>query len=179
DAVCASGTARHRVQTIDNGIDGARFGGATATLRHELGIDDKLVIGAVGRLTPQKGFDHLARAAAEVVNEFSDAVFVVIGEGPERARLEQLTRDLGLSGRFILAGRRSDMAGAYASMDVFVLSSIDEGMPMVVLEAQAAARPVVATRVAAVPKLVTHEQTGILVQPGDAAALRAGIVRLL
>ena len=174
-----SGVPQSRITTIGNGIDLSCFRRAKPTLAKEIGRGAKTVVGVVARLIPEKGHAYLLRAAQELLGEFPDTAFVFVGAGPERKRLVELARELGIERSVILAGVRRDMPGVYASMDIFVLPSFNEGMPMTILEALASRKPVVATRVAAIPKLVLHEQTGLLVEPGDTVGLRKAIGRLL
>jgi glycosyltransferase involved in cell wall biosynthesis len=174
-----SGVPAARVATIYNGTDLSRYAGASATLRKDLGIGDRLLIGCVGRLEEQKGLEYFVRAAREVLAEFPDALFVVVGEGSLRRRIQDLISGLNLDESVKLLGERTDMPGVYASLDLFALGSIDEGMPMTILEALAARRPVVATRVGAVGRLVINEKTGLLVEARDIAALRDAMLRCL
>lgn len=173
-----AGVAPEKVQTIDNGIDIAPFRGASPTLT-DLRARGGRVIGAIGRLESQKGFEYFLQAARRILSEFPDTNFVIVGAGPEREKLEALARDLGVARQVVFTGQRKDMPGVYASMDLFVLSSTDEGMPIVVLEAMAASRPIVATSVGAVPKLVVSGKTGLLVEPRDPAALSKAAIQLL
>jgi glycosyltransferase involved in cell wall biosynthesis len=168
-----------KVSTIHNGTDFSLCAGASPTLRMELGIGERILIGSVGRLEEQKGFEYFIQSAREVLAELPQALFVIIGEGSLRSELEGLTRQLGLENNLLLLGKRDDMPGVYASLDLFVLASIDEGMPMTILEALAVHKPVVATAVGAVEKLIIPEQTGLLVQPRDVPALRDAILRCL
>lgn len=173
------GAPRRKITTIDNGIDLAPFEGAQPTLREELRGRRGKIVGLVGRLTPQKGADCFLHAARDVLADCPDTLFVLVGEGPQRQSLEAVVRRLDIADRVIFAGHRADMPGVYASLDVLVLPSINEGLPMTLIEAMASARPVVATPVGAVPKLITSERTGLLVNPGDACGLSAAIVRML
>jgi len=131
---------------------------------------------SVGRLASQKGVIYLLRALAQTQ---SSACLRVLGDGPERARLERMANDLGLSRRVEFAGwaPREDLPRHYAWADAFVLPSLDEGMPNVVLEALACGLPVIGTDVAGTRDLV-HSETGILVPPADSRALAAAIDRL-
>lgn len=174
-----SGVPAGKVATIYNGTDLSRYSGASATLRKDLGIGDRPLIGCVGRLEEQKGLEYFVRAAEEVLTEFPQALFVVIGEGSLRRRIQDLISGLHLDESVKLIGERTDMPGVYASLDLFALSSIDEGMPMTILEALAARRPVVATRVGAVDRLVIHEKTGLLTEARDIAGLRNAMLRCL
>jgi glycosyltransferase involved in cell wall biosynthesis len=174
-----SGVPRANISTIYNGTDFSRFRAAAPTLRAELGIGDRVLIGTVARLEEQKGLEYFIRASREVLSELPDALFVVVGDGSLRSRLDGLIRRLGLKSKVLLLGQRNDMPGVYASLDLFVLASIDEGMPMTILEALAVCRPVVATQVGAVDKLVIQERTGLLVEPRDVPALRNAMLRCL
>jgi rhamnosyl/mannosyltransferase len=134
----------------------------------------------VGRLVEYKGVDVLLRALAGVEH----ARAVLVGDGPRRAALEELTADLGLAERVAFAGEVSDerMAELYAACDLFVLPSVTraEAFGVVQLEAMAAGKAVVSTAVpTGVPWVNQHERTGLIVPPGDVPALRAAIQRLL
>jgi glycosyltransferase involved in cell wall biosynthesis len=174
-----SGLSAEKVSTIHNGTDFSLCGDASPTLRRELGIGDRMLIGSVGRLEEQKGFEYFLRTAREVLVEFPNTLFVVVGEGSLRSKLEGLIQKWGLGTSVLLVGQRNDMPGVYASLDLFVLASIDEGMPMTILEALASGNPVIATAVGAVGKLVIPEKTGLLVEPRDVPALRDAILRCL
>lgn len=183
DAVASSlrrsGLPQRKVTTIDNAIELAPFRAPKPTLREEMPNQATMLVGLVGRLTPQKGGEYFLRTAAALLGEFPDVRFVLVGEGPERKRLEQLAQELGIAAQVGFLGRREDMPGVYASLDVLVLPSINEGLPMTILEALATGTPVVATAVGAVPKLIVPGRTGLLVEPRDTAGLRAAVARLL
>jgi glycosyltransferase involved in cell wall biosynthesis len=174
-----SGLSPEKVSTIHNGTDFSSCGDVSPTLRRELGIERGVLVGSVGRLEEQKGFEYFLRAAREVLSEFPKTRFVVVGEGSLRSRLEALIHELGLGTSVLLVGQRNDMPGVYASLELFVLASIDEGMPMTILEALASGKPVIATAVGAVEQLVISEKTGLLVQPRDIPALRDAMLRCL
>lgn len=173
------GVAHAKSITISNGTDFSRYTNAPATLRAELGIGKRPLIGTVGRLEEQKGIEYFIRAARGVLRVFPDAVFAVIGEGVLRPRLTKLIGDLGLESSVRLLGERNDMPGVYASLDIFVLASIAEGMPMTILEALSAKRPVIATRVGDVGKLILPDETGLLIEARDPAALENAVLRYL
>lgn len=179
DSLRKSGLSPEKVLTIFNGTDFSQHGDSSPTLRRELGIGERILVGSVGRLEDQKGFEYFLRAARQVLSEFPETLFVVVGTGSLRSRLEGLIQELGLGSNVLLVGQRNDMPGVYESLDLFVLASIDEGMPMTILEALALARPVVATQVGAVDKLVIEERTGLLVEPRDVPALSNAILRCL
>ena len=104
---------------------------------------------------------------------------MIVGEGPDRPRLEEEIEALGLSGRVRLAGERRDVPELLAAADVFVLPSASEGLPVSVLEAMAAGLPVIASRVGGVPEQVSDGETGLLVEPGDPSDLTAALDRLI
>ena len=126
------------------------------------------------RLHPQKGHAYLLAAAALV----PDATFVLAGDGPLRVELERSARELGIADRCVLLGERHDVPALLAASDLFVLPSLYEGLPVSVLEAMAACRPIVATGVGGTDEAVMHERTGLLVPPRDPASLAAAIRRL-
>ena len=159
-----------RVTVIRNGIDTS----GRAIERRD-GDATTCVIGAAGRLSPEKGFDRLIEALALVRQTGLDARLIVIGEGAERPRLEQLISAKGLAGVVQLPGYRTDIDRFLAEVDLFVVSSLTEGAPMSVLEAMRARTPIVATAVGGIPDMLDYGQAGILVEPGDAAALARAI----
>ncbi len=136
-------------------------------------------IGLVGRLAPEKGVDLFLLAAQQLADRHPAARFLIAGDGPDRAALELQARHLGLAETVMFLGRQDDMPAVYAGMDVLVSSSRQEGLPVALLEGMASGLPVVATRVGAVPEAVVDGSTGILVAPGDATALAAGIDQLV
>jgi glycosyltransferase involved in cell wall biosynthesis len=167
---------RDRTTVIPLGIDLERFvpRAPDGRLRRELGIaPDVPIVGTVGLLKQQKRHDLLVEAAALV-----DAVFVIVGEGPQRAELERQIEQRTLGDRVFLLGYREDVPELLAEFDVFALSSDYEGMCLAVAEALAVETPVVATWVGGVPQTVAHEETGLLVPPGNVEEL-ADAIRLL
>ncbi len=137
------------------------------------------VVAAAGRLSPEKGFDVLIRAAADVLAADPGTGVVVFGEGVLRAELEQQVRAAGLAGRVVLPGFRADLDALLAAADIVTLPSFTEGLPNVALEASAAGVPVVATAVGGTPEVVADGETGFLVRPGHSAELAAQLTRLL
>ncbi len=135
---------------------------------------------AVGRLQAQKGFDLAIRALALLPAEFASWRLTILGEGPLRQELETLRDDLGLSDRVRLPGRVADPGPWMRSAGVFLLSSRSEGFPNALCEAMAAGLPVVATDCPSGPAdIITPEVDGILVAPGDPAAIATGLARLI
>jgi glycosyltransferase involved in cell wall biosynthesis len=137
------------------------------------------VIGIVGRIVPIKNHELFLRAARRFVDEGGAAGFVVVGGGERESEMRQLAADLNLGEHVRFAGWRRDLRRVYAGLDIVTLTSRNEGTPVALIEAMAAARPVVATAVGGVADVVEHEQTGLLVRSDDAAAISASWRRLL
>jgi glycosyltransferase involved in cell wall biosynthesis len=190
DAAIALGALPEHSQVIPYGADPARFGGMDASpdLRRRLGLsaDDRVVL-AVGRLVGKKGFVHLVRAMPGVLAAAPQTRLVILGDGPERAALEHARDELGLNGNVILPGATPwpEIPHYLALCDVFAMPSVVDaagnldGLPNVILEAMAAGRPVVATRIAGIPLAVQDDQTGILVDGAAPAQLGAALLRVL
>jgi glycosyltransferase involved in cell wall biosynthesis len=179
EEIRGAGVSPEKISVIDNGIDVDAFRSTSSDIGSEFRASDVRFVGAVGRLVSQKGFDYLLRAIPRILSRFPSTKFLIAGEGTERSGLEVLASELNISRQVQFLGTRSDMPSVYASFDVFILSSVDEGMPIALIEAMAAAKAVVATRVAAVPKLVIHGQTGLLVEPKNPEALSDAVCLLL
>ncbi len=137
------------------------------------------VISNVGILRGVKGHEVTLRAVPKVIEAFPNAIFLLVGDGPKRKGLEGMARSLGIEGSVVFAGYVGDVAQIYSFSDVAILSSHSEGVPQSVMQAMAAGVPVVATFVGGVPEVVVHDQTGLLVNPSDHAALADGVIRLL
>jgi glycosyltransferase involved in cell wall biosynthesis len=137
------------------------------------------LVGMVGRLVPIKDVPTFLRSAALVHEARPECRFALVGDGEERGALEEQTRQLGLAGVVTFHGWRRDLAPVYGDLDVVVNSSLNEGTPVALIEALAAARPVVATRVGGTPDLLGQGARGLLVPPGDAPALAAAVLATL
>jgi len=174
------GFRRVRTETIPNGVDAARFVGKDRfALRKELEIEPSaFVVGIVGRLSPEKDHATFLRCAAEVAKACPRACFVVVGDGPERERIERATAYLGLEGVVRMTGWREDIADVMPAFNVLALTSRSESFPNVILEAMAAGVPVVATRVGGVPEIVEDGRTGLLRAAEDDRGLAREVLRL-
>ncbi|MFW6253366.1 MAG: glycosyltransferase, partial [Chitinivibrionales bacterium] len=171
-----------RLMTIPNGIDPAPYVERVdhAKIRQTLGVPRWApLIGTVARLSGEKAIDKAIEAFAIVSHTIPEARFIIVGEGPCESELRTKTRELGLQEKVIFAGRHSKVAPILAIMDLFVLSSTREGLPMAVLEAMAAGCPVVAFAVGGVPSAVEHARSGYLVAPGDIKGMAGQIEMLL
>jgi len=164
-----------RVAIIPQGIRTEVFAvppGTREAARAELGLAPNAPVAlGIGRLHLQKRFDLLLAAFAEVVRELPDARLVIAGEGRLRADIERHRTRLGLEASVSLLGFRRDAPRLMAAADVLVMSSDDEGIPVVALEAMAAGRPVVATRVGSMEAAVVDGTTGLVVEKGDVKGL--------
>ena len=181
DTLRQSGYKRASVTHIHNGLD---LGKVTARrdredVRRELGVDsDSLLIGTVGRLSAVKGHSDLLRAARLILRRERHARFLIVGSGPLRDELTALAVELGVDHACVFAGARSDVYDLVGALDIFVLPSLDEGIPMALLEAMALGRPIVAARVGGVPEVILHGETGLLVPPRDVHALAGACLEL-
>ncbi|HLQ84668.1 MAG TPA: TIGR03088 family PEP-CTERM/XrtA system glycosyltransferase [Salinisphaeraceae bacterium] len=178
------GIADNKVQLIRNGIDLERYhpeAEAEPPWPAQFAPAGSIVVGSVGRLNAVKAFADLLQAFARV--QFSDTGpaprLVIVGSGPEQAALEQLVHELGIAERVWLAGERDDVPQLLQAMDVYVCSSIAEGMALTLLEAMASGLPVIATQVGGNPELVLAQETGLLVPASDAGALADAIETLV
>ncbi len=137
------------------------------------------IIGNVARLVPQKGHDVLIEAANLILARHPALTFILVGDGEAYDYLAESVRDRGLSDNFVFAGHHQDIVKLLHAFDVFVMPSLFEGLCMAVMEALAAARPVVASRVGGIPSTVIDGETGILVPSGDVRALADAITWML
>ncbi len=171
---------RHQWRAIGSGIDLSLFRKVRKRrdqIRSALGVkDEALLIGTVGRLESIKGVAYFVDAALEIAAKNSNAEFVVVGDGSERAVLERAAEPLGSRFRFL--GLRDDVPDLMGALDVLVLPSLNEGMGRVLVEAAAAGTAVVASRVGGVPEVVLDGETGLLVRPGDASAIADAVAIL-
>jgi len=152
----------------------------SSRLRDELGWPPgRPVVGTVARLHRQKGVASLLRAAPAILSAFPAARIAVVGDGPEGGRLRREASRLDLEGRFLFLGERKDAAEVMSLYDVFVLPSLWEGLPFVLVEAAAWGKAIVATAVDGVPEILEDGKTGLLVPPNDPPALAEAIIKLL
>lgn len=172
-----------KVHVIPNGVDTHRFHprpDMRRLIRRILHIPEAApLVGIVAALRPEKNHGLLVRSAVRILTEHPECHFLVIGDGPERSHIEQQIADLGLQHRFHLLGNRHDTPNLLASLDVFVLCSLNEANPVSILEALSTGIPVVSTNVGSIQETVIHGQTGFLVPSEDAVALASRICELL
>lgn len=173
-----------RCTLIHNAIDekmfARRYAPHCSPLRQQFEVPaGRLVVGAMGRLSPEKAFNNLIRATGQLLQEGLDIELWIAGEGDSKEDLDKLIKHLGLGNRVKLLGFISDTIKLYHAMDLFVLSSLREGLPNVVLEAMSLSVPVVSTRVAGVPNLIDDRQTGLLCPVGNIDELAGAMRRAL
>ena len=174
------GVPAARMVQVENGIDTDRFRRTRPApeARGDATPPGRLVIGAVGRLAPEKGFHLLVGAVARLLEEGLDLELRIAGEGPARAELEEAVDAAGHLGRFTLLGHCEEVIPLYEGLDLFALSSLTEGLPNCLLEALAMEVPVLATRTGGVPALLDEGKAGLLCDPGSEEELTAGLRRL-
>jgi glycosyltransferase involved in cell wall biosynthesis len=177
------GVPASRIVTIPNFLDPQSFepleGDVRRRLLDEIGVPPgSFVVGIVARLSAVKDHTSLLRAIATLTPTIPELHCVLVGDGPERARIEALSRELGIADRIHLAGERPQLPNLHGLFDVSVLCSTSEAFPNSVLEAMAAARPVVATNVGGTPDAVRDGKTGLLVPPADPSRLADAVRRL-
>lgn len=180
--VRTEGMQPERVIVIRNGIDlsvaDVEYDRGEVRRAHRL-LADAPLVGAVGRLSEQKGHSVLIRAAAIVRRQIPNVQFIIVGQGPDHERLLALAAELGLGDSIHFTGHVSRVQPLLVAMDIFVHPSLWEGMPNAVLEAMALAKPIVATRVDGSAELIVDGESGLLVSPNDVDALSSGILHLL
>lgn len=177
------GLPADKIVPIHYGLDMKAFlksadDGAAVRTEFSIPVDAHLV-GVVGRLTEQKGHTYLLEAFAEVVQTLPSAHLLVIGDGELSSNLEYQVTRLGLHDNVTFAGYRQDVSRIMVALDVMAMPSLWEGFGLVLLEAMAAAKPIVATRVSAIPEIVADGETGLLVPPKDPEGLARALLALL
>jgi glycosyltransferase involved in cell wall biosynthesis len=176
-----------KIVVIPNGVELDRFNELPdpSGIRHELGVPAGApLVMVVSRLTRQKGLEQFLEAAEILAPQFPDARFVIVGyanpaEHDYENVLKTRTDQLGLTGRVIFTGLRHDVPALLAAATVSVMPSLNEALSNVLLESMAAGAPIVATRVGGTPEAIDEGVTGLLVDPGDSAALATAVARLL
>ncbi len=178
----------NRVDVLYPGVDIARFAPQGPDYRQALALEDRPVVGTLSRLVERKGLDMVLRALPRVLAEFPRALYLIVGEGPDRPRLETLARELGVAGAVHFAGEAAEetLADWFRTCDVFVLPSREipssghvEGFGIVFLEAGACGRPVLGGRSGGVVEAVQDGVSGLLVNPGDPGDLTQALLELL
>jgi glycosyltransferase involved in cell wall biosynthesis len=172
----------NKITVIHNGIELRNFNKNFNVIqkKKELGIEmSRTIIGTVTRFEPQKAIHDFLVAVSYVKKTYPDIKVVIAGDGPLRREIEKLINDLKLNDNITLLGWRNDVPEILAVLDIFCQSSLWEGCPMVLLEAMAVGKPIIATNVGGVKEIVEDDNTGILVPPADPKAMGDAIVKLM
>lgn len=171
------------IEVLPNAIEAKKYENISrqrSVKRDKLGFDDKVpIIGSVGRLSSEKGYNYLLQACSVVVKKMPTLKIIIVGDGPERTFLKKLAQNMGLGKAVFFTGFLERIEDWLSIMDIFVISSKTEGSPLVLLEAMAAGLPVIATKVGEIPNILTHHQNGILIDYGNVKDLSDSILYLL
>lgn len=171
-----------KIHVIKNGIDFSAFSSQAERSVPLEGLPDPgrgPLLGTVARLHRQKGVEYFIRSAGEILDEIPSARIWIIGDGPLFSSLQNLIEESGLEGRVHLLGGRQNIPAYLSRFDVMVLPSLWEGLPYVLLEAAALAKPVVTTSIDGIMELIEDEKSGLLVPPGDPKELARAAIRML
>ena len=171
-----------KIEVIHNGVNVKKFNlkGNKQKVKIDLNLNPKdIIIGTVARFDKQKGYKYLIEAIPEILESFSNTHFVFVGTGRLKAEMENKVIEMKIKNKVSFLGARDDIADILQGFDIFVLSSLWEGLGIVLLEAQAAGLPVVATEVDGIIEAVEKDKSGVLVSSGDPRALSQAIVDLL
>jgi glycosyltransferase involved in cell wall biosynthesis len=165
------------IDMIDRGVEEAERDG----IKESLNIKGKKVVGVVGRLRHEKGHAILLESMEKVIEEMSDTVLVVVGDGPDRAHLVEMANKFGINGHVKWLGQKEheEVFRLYSIMDVVVVPSLFEGFGLAAAEAMAAGRGVIASNVDGLAEMIQGGVNGLLVPPGDIQALARGILELI
>jgi len=183
DLISNQGIKPSKVSVIYNGVDLNKFGSNFIdidAIKTELGLKrDYSVVGMVAQLVDFKGYPFFLKAASLVLKNNPKVYFLVVGKGPLQNELKNQAERLGIQNNVVFVGFCKDITKILSIMDIFTLSSLREGLPISMIEAMAAGKPVVATHVGGVPELVRDGVTGFIVLPRDSEALAEKIIELL
>jgi glycosyltransferase involved in cell wall biosynthesis len=178
-----TGVSLEKMLVIENGVDVSAFADREVeakNIRNEFGIASEApLLGIIGRLKPQKDLPTFLLAAKEILCEQPDARFLVVGDGPLRVELEEQAEKLGLFPALIFTGMRKDIPAILASLNILVISSLWEGLPVILLEGMAAARPAVSTAVDGILGVAIQNETAILTAPGVPSELAQSCLELI
>lgn len=174
-----------KIALVYNGIELDKYQDETSEessckLKKEFDIDKNVsLVGAIGRIVWQKGFEYLVEAVPAILKECPEVRFVVIGDGPLKKELVEKSRKLKIKDKIIFTGFRTDIKEALASIDILVMPSLKEGFPMVTLEAMAMAKPIIAADIDGIREQIEHQGNGLLVSPENPLILARAVISLL
>ena len=171
-----------RVVKIYNGIELNQYRPdlQDTGLRNQWNIPPSVpLIGAIGRLVWQKGFEYFIEAIPRILSIVPEATFLIVGEGPLLDNLEGLARNLGVENKVVFTGFRNDIQNVLATMDILAVPSVLEGFPMITLEAMAMAKPIIASKIQGISEQIFDQEEGILVPPRSPSALATAVIELV
>jgi len=175
------GVPAEKIEVVRSGLDLKAFSASTkrADIRSELNVnDEQRLIVYVGRLRPVKGVEYGIKAFAKALEQNPNMHFALAGEGEQRTYLQTLTSELGIDDNVSFLGVRNDLPDLLSAADIVLLPSLNEGFPRTAIEAMAAGKPVIATRVGGSPEAIADGKTGILVPSKDIDAMSSALVKL-
>jgi glycosyltransferase involved in cell wall biosynthesis len=175
-------TPRSKMRLVQNAVDPRPFDvgeEVRRARRKEIGLEDNFVIGTVGRLVDAKAYDLLIDLAQDVCAKRPDARFVLVGEGRLGESLRRLAESRGLSDKVLFLGKQIDIPALMAAMDLYLITSRREGLPLALIEAMMSAKPIVSTSVGAIPETISSGKEGILVKPEAKSELLQAIITLM
>ncbi|UCE67740.1 MAG: glycosyltransferase [Candidatus Zixiibacteriota bacterium] len=170
-----------KIAAIHNAVDPANIvvSKTASEIRYKLGIKgNEFIIGSAGRMVPIKGYDIFLDMAKIISADLPHARFLLVGDGPIKMKLENKAREMNLENKVIFSGFRDDIIDIINCFDIFVISSHNEGIPMVLLEAMAMKKPIVATAVGGINEIIENDVSGLLVAPGDARSLADSCIKI-
>lgn len=166
-------SAEYKLKTIYNGIDVADFNKDKGNYtKAALGLNDNsLVIGSVANFFPNKGLHYLIKGVSELVKRHPNLALLLVGDGPLRNELIEETKEFNLTNKVFFLGHVDNVSHVLKLFDIFVLPSLKEGFPWAILEAMAAKKAIVATKVGGIPEMIVDGESGVLIKPGDIESL--------
>ncbi len=182
DLIKTQRVSPNKIKVIYNGIDPGKFSRQTdekRSIRKEFKLGKCQLVGIIARINIQKSHQYFLEAVSYIVKIMPQVKFLIVGDGPLKADMEKLAKKLGIDSWVIFTGYRTDISQIISELDIIVLSSLTEGLPVVFLEAMAMSKPVVSFNVGGVSELVIDGQTGILVPLKDSSGLAKAIIKLL
>ena len=175
------GVDKNKISLIHNGVEISECSSETesSNIRKESGIGiDAPLIGAIGRMVWQKGFVFMIEAIPIILNTIPETMFLIVGDGPMREELHVKSKKLGVKDKIIFTGFRSDIKEILSAIDLLIVPSILEGFPMIILEAMAMAKPIVATNIDGITEQITDGEDGVLVLPRNPEAIAEAIIKV-
>jgi glycosyltransferase involved in cell wall biosynthesis len=179
------GIMPNKVTKIYNGIETDYFMPIAleeqrAHIRETFALNERVsLIGCLGRLVWQKGFEYFIRSIPALLQNIQDVKFILVGDGPLRGRLEALSKSLGIEDRLIFTGHRNDIRDIISAIDIVVIPSLLEGFPMITLEAMAMEKPIIATAIDGIFEQIANNEEGILIAPQNPMAIALAVEQLL